>query len=354
MMTAMSGLGLFGRLLGDPEVLEALSAQAAMGRMLAFERAWTQALLAMGVVDPVSAKQAVARIDGFAPDLQALKVASETDGLPVPELVRQLRAGLPEAAQKAIHTGATSQDVLDTSTVLAARDILSVLDQRGQRVLARLDEVQARFGTADMMGRTRMQAALPVTVADRLRAWRAPLAAHLADLPRVMDRVAHVQIGGAVGLRDAPQGQAEAVAHHVANSLGLGCGSVWHTDRSRIIELGQWLALVSGALGKMGQDIALMAQQGIDEVQLSGAGGSSAMPHKQNPVRAEILVGLARVVVGHQGTLGQAIIHEQERSGAAWAIEWLVLPAMFEATGVALNTADQLLQQVERMGAKPD
>ena len=94
-----------------------------------------------------------------------------------------------------------------------------------------------------------------------------------------------------------------------------------------------------------------MAQQGLDEVQIKGAGGSSAMPHKQNPVRAEILVARARVAAGQQGTLAQALVHEQERSGAAWAIEWVILPAMFETAGAALNNAEALLDQITSLGA---
>ena len=99
-----------------------------------------------------------------------------------------------------------------------------------------------------------------------------------------------------------------------------------------------------------------MAQQGLDEIALSGGGGSSAMAHKQNPVAAEAMVALARYIAGQQGILGQAMIHEQERSGAAWALEWLTLPAMAEATGATgatLRHAGDLISSVERIGA-PD
>ena len=93
-----------------------------------------------------------------------------------------------------------------------------------------------------------------------------------------------------------------------------------------------------------------MAQQGIDEIVPSGGGGSSAMAHKQNPVAAEAMVALARYVAGQQGILGQAMIHEQERSGAAWALEWLTMPAMAEATGTALNHTEKLLSSIEQIG----
>jgi 3-carboxy-cis,cis-muconate cycloisomerase len=93
-----------------------------------------------------------------------------------------------------------------------------------------------------------------------------------------------------------------------------------------------------------------MAQQGIEEIAISGGGGSSAMPHKQNPVKAELLVTLSRFTAGMSGLMGQALVHEQERSGAAWALEWMVLPQMTMAVGCATHTARELLGQITRVG----
>lgn len=113
---------------------------------------------------------------------------------------------------------------------------------------------------------------------------------------------------------------------------------------------GHWLTLVAGSLGKMGQDISLMAQQGVVDILLDSGGGSSALPHKQNPILAEALVSLSRFVAHQQGLLAQAMIHEQERSGSAWALEWMALPAMAEATGAALRHADRLIGSIRRIG----
>ena len=110
-----------------------------------------------------------------------------------------------------------------------------------------------------------------------------------------------------------------------------------------------WLSLVTGSLGKFGQDVALMAQAG-DEIELSGGGGSSAMPHKQNPVEAEVLVTLARFNAAQLSGMHQALVHEQERSGAAWTLEWLILPQMVVATAAALRLAGELAGQIESLG----
>lgn len=333
---------LFGNLLQDPEVADAFSHPNMLREILTFERAWTEALIKVGTASEADGALALEAINTFPiEDFEAAGI--ENDGLPIPEIVRQLRTSCADAGQDAIHSGATSQDVMDTAILLISRSLFSAFQDRIDAILVNLDGLQARFGQYQMMGRTRMQAALPITVSDRLQIWIAPLAA-LRQPPDI----GTVQIGGPVGLRGMPHGQ--EIAAHVAATLGLRPGYVWHTDRGPFVDIGHRLTKISGALGKMGQDIALMAQQGVDEVVLSGGGSSSAMPHKQNPVRAETLVSLSRFVAVQQGGLGQALIHEQERSGAAWTLEWLILPAMFEATGAALNNAVALTAQIEWIG----
>lgn len=348
MSNAFTSSGLFGGLFSDSAVAGAFGMPAFCGKMLAFEAAWTRALAAEGVVSQADADLALMAIAGFHPD--GLGAGSDRDGLPVPAMVAALRQGLPPGAARAIHSGATSQDVIDTATVLTCLEVATLLETRLLQVVAGLDALVARDGESPMMARTRMQAALPATVALRLDAWRRPLVDHLSRLAALRAGMARVQVGGAIGLRDAPGGA--QMAERVAADLGLGSGPVWHTDRSTFVDFGHWLMLVAGSLGKIGQDMALMAQGA--EISLSGGGGSSAMPHKQNPIAAEVLVALARFVAGQQGILGQAMVHEQERSGTAWALEWLTLPAMAEGTGAATRHAVALISQITRVGAVAD
>ena len=351
MTSALIASGLFGRQFSDGAVAGEFSAQAFGARMLAFEAAWTRALAATGAVTAGDAEVALAAIARAVPDAAVLGTGSERDGVPVPAMVAALRAGLGPGPAAAIHSGATSQDVIDTAMVLT---LLAVADRVGARLealAAAVADLRARFGDRPMVARTRMQAALPATAALRLDAWARPLAGAAARLPALRAEVGRVQAGGALGLRDPPPGRAEAGAAEFARELGLDLGPVWHSDRSAVVDFGHWLVLAAGAAGKIGQDVTLMAQQGVDEIALSGGGGSSAMPHKQNPVAAEAMVALARFVAGQQGVLAQALIHEQERSGAAWALEWLVLPAMAEATAAALAQGARLLGSVTRVGA---
>lgn len=348
MTNSFTTSGLMGNLFGDPKIAAEFGAPAFTQRMLKFEAAWTRALGECDIVEAVDAARALEAIQEFSG--VDLGRGSDRDGLPVPALVAALKKGLPTGAAHAVHTGATSQDVIDTAMMLTCLAVLDVFKIRILRLLDLIETLVARDGGNNLMARTRMQAALPATVALRLEAWRRPLGEHLERADVISTALSAVQIGGPIGNRDAPHAHVKACAQSVADTLGLSLGPVWHADRSRVVIFGNWMMLVAGTLGKIGQDVALMAQQGIDEIVLSGGGGSSAMAHKQNPVAAEAMVALARYVAGQQGILGQAMIHEQERSGAAWALEWLTMPAMAEATGTALNHTEKLLSSIEQIG----
>ncbi|MBI1415694.1 MAG: 3-carboxy-cis,cis-muconate cycloisomerase [Limimaricola sp.] len=339
-------------LFAAPRIAPLWSAEAQMAHLLAYEAAWTDALEATGRIGAKDAAAARSRIATFTPDIAELRRGTATDGVIVPALVRQLRTGL--AAPGAVHGGATSQDVVDTALVLTLRAVLGVLADDLDALIDSLQRLERRDGTNPLMGRTRMQAALPVTVAHRVAGWRGPLAALRDDLPGLRSRALRLQVGGAVGDDAALGDDAPAMAALVAAALELPAPlASWQTDRTGLGHVANWLAMLCASLGKIGQDVALMALQGIDEVQLTGGGSSSAMPHKHNPVQAELLVTLARFAAGLNGTFGQALLHEQDRSGSAWTLEWMLLPQLTMTAGCATDTALRLTGQITRLGASP-
>jgi 3-carboxy-cis,cis-muconate cycloisomerase len=203
------------------------------------------------------------------------------------------------------------------------------------------------------MGRTRMQAAIPITVIDRIQAWRDPLTRHRTRLHAMQEHGFALQFGGAAGTLEKLGSKGEAVRAALAAALDLADAPQWQSQRDRLTECSGVLALITGTLGKFGQDIALLAQMG-DEIKLAGGGGSSAMAHKQNPVAAEVLVALARFNAVQSSGMQQAMVHEQERSGAGWTLEWLILPQMLQATGASLRLAGELASNILSLGTAAD
>lgn len=330
-------------LFGDEAAQAIWAPDACLSRMLAFEAAWSRALGETGAVDPAMAERAALAIEQWSMNVEVLREGTGRDGLPVPALVRALKEAAGDAAD-AVHVGATSQDVMDSALAMGLRDTVELLEDRIERLGVALRGLSGRAGEARIMGRTRMQAALPIASTHRIDVWEQPFARHGERLAALRPRVACVQVGGPVGdRRKLPPRMIGAVAER----LELGEAPCWHAARDGVVEFGGLAAMIAGSCGKIGADVCLMAQQGVDEARVSGGGGSSAMPHKQNPVAAETLVTLARYASAQAGALSGAMVHEQERSGAAWALEWMVLPPLAMSAARALGLAIELVEGLE-------
>jgi 3-carboxy-cis,cis-muconate cycloisomerase len=324
-------------LLGDEEIARHFSAEAELRAMLEFEVALAMAEGELGII-PMEAAQAVAAAAiTFRPDLPALAAGTARDAMVVPEWVGQLRRAVGAPHGDRVHFGSTSQDVLDTSLILRLKPVLEILAGRLNDFDLRLAAMARDHGTLQLMGRTRMQRALPITWADKIASWRAPLTRHHKRLQELKPRLLVVQFGGPAGTLEKLGDKGPSVAAALASRLDLAvpAGS-WHSARDTLAELAGWLSLLTGSLGKIGQDIALMAQDEIAEVTMTGGGRSSAMPHKRNPVLAETLVTIARFNASQLSAMHDALVHEQERSGAAWTLEWMIIPPMTVAAGAAL------------------
>ncbi len=335
-----------GALAGDSAIEALFSAASEVEAMIAFEIALAAAEAEAGIVPPESAAVIEAAARDFEPPLDALKAGMTKDGVIGPSFVALLRTAIGAPHGRWLHHGATSQDLVDTSLVLRLKAVIAELDRRLANVIEALHQLKAAQGDVRLMAQTRMQRALPFHAADKIDTWLRPLERDRARLAEIRPRLLVVQFGGPVGTRSDLGDKGEAVAAGLAERLGLAAAPAWHTARDGIAEFGNWLALISGTLGKIGIDIALMAQNEIGAVAIAGGGGSSAMPHKSNPVAAEVLTALARFNAGLAGTLHQAMVHENERSGAAWTLEWLVLPPMAITTGAALRHTASLIAAI--------
>ncbi|WP_322989939.1 3-carboxy-cis,cis-muconate cycloisomerase [Hoeflea sp.] len=347
----MGGQGWVAGLIGDEQIASQFGDAAQFASFARFEQALIAGLAEAGRIELPDASRLISLIESFEPDRKKIALAAVRDGVPIPDYVRQLRAHVSGIGSDLIHHGATSQDLLDTATVEALARITDLLSERLDTLLDNLAALEARDGANTLQAVTRMQPALDFHVGDRLAGWRRPLEQLRDRLPDLRHQTEILQFGGAVGNLQALGADAETVANTVAHKLGLRWpGHGWHSARGPFVHYAGWLCELSGALGKIGQDVALMALRGESDIRLSGGGASSAMPHKHNPIAAERLVALACFNATQISAMHQAQIHEMERSGAAWMLEWMVLPQICEATGAGLVTASGLLQSIQRLG----
>jgi len=344
---------LLSNILGDLETAAFFSVKADLDAMLTFEVALAQVQAESGVI-PADAAARIAEVaETFAPDVRALSAAAGRDGLIVPAFVRQLREAVGDVHAEHVHVATTSQDLIDTSLVLRLKQVDAVLLARMDAVLERLNDLAERYGQHQLMAQTRMQPAIPITVADRLALWSEPLRRHRKAHAALAKEIYTLQLGGPVGTLDGLGEKAATVRRALARKLDLvDPERCWHTDRAPLVAYTSWLSQITGTLGKLGQDIALMAQSSRDAIAYTNGGTSSAMPHKNNPVKAESLVTLARFNATLIAGLHQSLVHEQERSGAAWSLEWMLLPQMVVATGAALRNATDVIGSIETIGEK--
>ncbi len=351
-MTSMLPYALLQALVGDEEVGALFSNEAELSALLSVEATLAGAEARVGLISDEAARRIAEACGSFQTDWSGLAAGLAQDGVIVPAFVKQLRAAVGEAHAKAVHFGATSQDIIDTALMLRLKEVVGIYRHRLDELINTIRALKDRDGATPLMAHTRMQQALPFTVADKIDTWVQPLERHRKTLDALAPRILLVQLGGPVGTRAELKGQGDAVADAMAEILDLGSAPSWHSQRDRISEFAAFLSLLSGTLGKIGQDVALMTQNEVGEVRLATGGGSSAMPHKSNPVPAEVLVALARFNAGMLGTLHQALVHENERSGAAWTLEWMVLPQMVIATASGLRTAQSLVSGMSFSASK--
>ncbi|MBO0951936.1 lyase family protein [Fibrella forsythiae] len=342
---------MFSTYLADPDILRHCGPEAIIRNMLAFEGALATVQGQLGIIPSAAASTIADTVTRLTITPESLTAGTLQNGVPTLPLLAQVREALPESVRGELHVGATSQDVLDTAQVLAIRSVMPVLADRINEVLASLNQLTLHYGNVPMMGRTRTQQAQPITFGQKVLSWRNPLVRHLERLDQLKPRVLVVQLGGAVGNLAAFGEKGEAVARALAAELNLNYATPWHTERDGLAEFTNWLALLTGTLGKLGQDILLMGQTEVGEVveNVNGGGKSSAMPHKNNPVLSEALVMLARQNAQFAAIQLQSMVHGNERDATAWMLEWDNLPRMMSNAGTSLRHA---LSITQTMGVK--
>ena len=333
---------------------EAVSGKAWIRAMLEAEGALAVAQARAGLIPRQSAETIVSCCDAdrFVPEEIGRK--GRAQGNPVPPLVRALTRAVSEVSEDAaghVHKGATSQDIMDTAAMLVCRNALDLVLTEVEGISAACARLAETHRDTMMPGRTLLQQALPTTFGKKAAGWLVSELEVRTRLREVRASGLAVQLGGAAGTLASLGPAGTQVLGEFARELDLLEPVVpWHTDRVRISDIGGTLSLLAGVLGKISQDVILMAQTEIGEVAEpvgEGRGGSSTLPHKRNPILSVTAAANARRVLDLSHTLQAATVGEHERATGAWHSEWETLSDALALAGGAAAAVREVTEGLE-------
>lgn len=325
---------------------EIFSAESRIAHFCRFEAELAASQAELGIM-PAEAAEAIAAAcaQPVSDPAKILRRGWEV-GTPVVPLLEALRGRLSDDDAARIHAGATTQDVVDTAMVLQMRAGLEALDASLGSVTEELADLAAAHRTTAMMGRTFLQAAVPLSFGVRAALWLAPLVAQRRQIRDVSARLP-LQLGGPVGDAASFGASRFELAERLAARLGLVAPvAPWHTDRTPVAEVAALLGRVASSVAKIAADVALLAQSEVGEITVR-AGESSSMTHKRNPVDAIRAAAAAEV--------GQAMIaglvagrpHQLERGVGAWHAEWEMVPGAFRSVAAAVEATARCVGTLE-------
>ena len=337
-------VSIFDSFLTTPEMIAAFDDAAIVQAMFRFEAALARAQAEEGLI-PQAAASAIAGVcKAELYDIPALIHAGRRAGSLAIPLVKELTktvALYDEEAARHVHWGSTSQDVIDTALVLATREALQVLDDGLAELGGHLAALAEQQLSTPVLARTLMQPAQVTSFGFKAVGWLAPLVRARASLRAAAARALQLQLGGAVGTLSVMKEQGAAVAARVAQQLGLKVAdAAWHTQRDEWVRLGMEVAVLTGSLGKLATDLSLMAQGEVAELAEpsgNGRGGSSAMPHKRNPVSSMIALAASRRTPQHAAALLACMDQQHERGLGNWQAELAEWPPLFLSAHGALR-----------------
>jgi 3-carboxy-cis,cis-muconate cycloisomerase len=342
---------VYGDLFTTPAMRAVFSDEARLQRMLDVEAALARAQARLGLIPAAAAKEISAKAEIARFDLAEIGKDTALVGYPIVPLTRALSRACEGEAGRWVHWGATTQDIIDTALVLQLRDGLELIRQDLDGVEAALADLARRYRDTPMAGRTHAQHALPITFGFKCALWLAPLQRHSDRLARLSGEISVVQFGGAVGTLASLGGDGIRVMEALAAELGLSTPPIaWHVGRDGLAEAASFLGLLTGSLGKIATDVALLMQAEIGEVAepyQEGRGGSSTMPQKRNPIACEFILACAKNVRQLVPVMLDAIVQDHERATGPWHAEWIALPQAFALTAGALHHARALLEGLE-------
>jgi 3-carboxy-cis,cis-muconate cycloisomerase len=338
---------ILGTLYGSDAMRAVFDERAYFQRMLDVEAALARVQARLGIIpaDAAATITHAARVENLS--TEELAASARNVGYPVVGLV----TGLSRAAGDAggwTHWGATTQDIMDTATVLQMRDGLSLIRATLCTMVQALTAQADKHRHTVMAGRTHLQQALPTTLGLKCAIWAQPLITHVQRLDAMRPRVEQVSFAGAAGTLASLGDKGIAVMEGLATELGLVAPvAPWHVSRDGFAETVALLGLICGSLAKLATDIILLAQTEVGEVAepyVAGRGSSSTMPQKRNPIASEYILAAARTVHALVPVMLGAMAADHERATGPWQAELLALPQTFVLTHGALQHASAIAE----------
>jgi len=342
---------IFGDIFSTAAMREVWSDENRTQKYLDIEAAIARVQGRLGIIPQEAADEIVRHCTIAEIDMRKLKSQTERIGYPVLGVVSQLNALCRDKLGEYCHWGATAQDITDTAAVLLIREALELIDDDLTAISAVLADLARRYRDTPMVARSNLQQAVPITFGFKMAELLSAIERHRERLTQLKPRVLMGEFGGAAGtLASIEKGAMETQAG-LMQELGLKQPLIaWHTIRDTIAEVGCFLGLVGGTLGKLSMDVKLMMQTEVGEVYepfAPGRGSSSTMPQKRNPISSCYIHAAISMVRQHVAALLDAMVADHERSTGPWEIEWIALPEAFCLTSGALKHARFIVSGLE-------
>ncbi len=353
---------IFGDIFSTPAMRRVWSDENRTAKYLQIESALAKVQGELGLIPPEAAAEIIRVCSIERIDMIKLKAQTERIGYPVLGVVSQINALCRDKLGEFCHWGATTQDITDTATVLQVREALEIVEADLIALGQGLAKLAREHRDTPMIGRSNLQQAVPVTFGYKMAGLLAAVQRHLERLAQLRPRVLTGEFAGAAGTLASLERGAMETQEGLMRELGLAQPVIaWHTVRDSIAEVGTFLGLVGGTLGKLSMDVKLMMQTEVGEVYepfAHGRGSSSTMPQKRNPISSCYIHAAISVVRQHAASMLDAMVADHERSTGPWEIEWIVLPESFCLMAGALAQAraviDGLEVDTQRMRANLD
>ena len=342
---------IFGDMFSDAAMRQVWSDENRTSKYLDIERALAKVQGALGIIPQEAADEIVRHCELSQIDWVKLKAKTEQIGYPIIAVVNQINANCRDKLGEYCHWGATTQDITDTAAVLQMGEGLALVEQDLKEISASLAALCRKYRDTPVIGRSNLQQATPITFGYKMASILAGIERHRERLQQLKARVLVGEFGGASGTLSSLEKGAMETQAGLMRELGLGQPLIsWHTVRDNIAEVGAFLGLVGGSLGKIAMDVKLMMQTEVAEVYepfAPGRGSSSTMPQKRNPISCLYIHANISVVRQHAAALMDAMVADHERSTGPWEIEWVVLPEIFCLMSGALKQTKFILAGLE-------